>query len=97
MRYRIVIFNNNYDGNTIFGKSDWITKKEYNRVIEELKKPSMFGNNNFIITTETKEAFCIEDCICGTCKYNEMCCHCDCDICEDGDCNCVYCNKYEED
>lgn len=95
MRYRIVIRNNIIDEYPVYGKSDWMTKDEYDVAIEKLKKPSMFGNDNFIITTETRNIICIEDCLCGTCKHKETCWDCDCDICENNDCNCVYCNKYE--
>lgn len=97
MRYRIVIRNNIMDEYPIFSKSEWITKDEYDIAIEELKKPSMFGNDNFIITTETRDAICFEDCCCGSCKYHENCCGCDCNICDNYDCVICYCNKYEED
>ena len=95
MEYRIVIFDNNEYENAVFGKSEWMTKEEYDKAIEELKKPSMFGNDNFTITTETRNTICIEDCLCGTCKHKGTCWCCDCDICENCDCNCVYCNEYE--
>ena len=97
MRYRIVIFDNNKYENAIIGKSHWMTKERYDDAIKTAKKPSMFGNENFTIITETRDAICFEDCCCGSCKYHENCCGCDCDICDNYDCVICYCNKYEED
>lgn len=54
MMYKILIYkiyNRSY-----FGESDWMTEDEFNKVFPIMKKPSMFGNENFSIKVLTNES-----------------------------------------
>lgn len=35
-------------------------------------------------------------CVCANCKQKETCFHCDCEICENGDMETFFCNKFQE-
>ena len=51
IKYKIVILNFR-TGKT--ASSDWMFKSAYDKAIAVMRKPSMFGNSNFQITTKKK-------------------------------------------
>ena len=57
MTYKILIYQIYWTGDkSYFGESDWMTADELNRVFPIMKRPSMFGNENFSIKVLTKES-----------------------------------------
>lgn len=55
--YKIIIYKIYWTGDrSYFSESDWITADELNRVFPIMKRPSMFGNENFSIKVLTKES-----------------------------------------
>ena len=42
-----------------------------------------------------RDYYC-EGCVCSHCEHKNTCSHCDCDICEKGDMETFFCNKFQE-
>lgn len=55
--YKIIIYKIDWTGGrSYFSESDWMTESVFNKVFYVVKKPSMFGNENFSIKVLTKES-----------------------------------------
>lgn len=57
MTYKILIYQIYWTGDrSYFGESNWMTENEFNKVFPIMKRPSMFGNENFFMKVLTKES-----------------------------------------